>query len=56
MNRYSLSLAALLFFVTATLSSCAAIGGIFKAGMWTGIIGIAIVVFIILYFVSRSRK
>lgn len=56
MNRFSLSLATLLFFATATLSSCEAIGGIFKAGMWTGIIGIAIVVFIILYFVSRSRK
>ena len=56
MNRYSLSLAALLFFAAATLSSCSAIGGIFKAGMWTGIIAIAIVVFIILYFISRSRK
>lgn len=55
MNRLSLSIATLLVALT-TLSSCSAIGGIFKAGMWTGIIAIAIVVFIILYFVSRSRK
>lgn len=56
MNRFSLSIAAVLFVLTASLSSCSAIGGIFKAGMWTGIIAIAVVVFIILYFISRSRK
>lgn len=56
MNRFSLSIATVLFLLTATLSSCEAIGGIFKAGIWTGVIIIAIIVFIILYFVSRSRK
>ncbi len=56
MNRYSLSVATVLLVALTTLSSCDAIGGIFKAGIWTGVIIIAVIVFIILYFISRSRK
>jgi hypothetical protein len=56
MNRLSLSVLAFLTFFTLTLTSCEAIGGIFKAGIWTGVIGIALVVFLVLYLISRSRK
>ncbi len=56
MNRLSFSLIAFLAFFTITLSSCEAIGGIFKAGIWTGVIGIALVVFLVIYLISRSRK
>ena len=56
MNKLSLSLIALLAFFTVTLSSCEAIGGIFKAGMWTGVIGIVLVVALVLYLIGRSRK
>ncbi len=46
----------MLLFCVAALSSCSAIEGIFKAGVWFGVIGIAIVVFIILYFIGKSKK
>ncbi len=56
MNRLSASLIAILAFFTITLTSCEAIGGIFKAGMWTGVIGIVIVVALVLWLIGRSRK
>ncbi len=45
-----------LFFVlgiSVLLSSCQAIGDIFKAGAWTAIIGIVIVVAIIFWIISK---
>jgi len=42
--------------MSAFLSSCEAIAGIFKAGMWTGIIAVVAVVGLIVYFVSRGRN
>ena len=42
--------------VAMVFSSCQAIEGIFKAGFWTAIILIIIVVGIILWLVSRSRR
>lgn len=56
MNRFSIPLIAFLAFFTITMTGCAAISGIFKAGIWTGVIGIALVVFLIIYLISRSRK
>lgn len=35
------------------LTSCEAITGIFKAGMWTGVIGIILVVAIIIWLISK---
>ncbi len=52
MNRVTLVLLACL---TLMLSSCEAIGDIFKAGAWTAIIGIIIVVAIIFWIVSKVR-
>ncbi len=45
-----------LFTMLATLSSCQAIGTIFKAGMWTTVIIIVVVVAIILWLVGRGKK
>ena len=39
-----------------TLTSCEAIGGIFKAGVWTGFIIVAIIIAIIIFFISRRSK
>ncbi len=39
--------------VTVLFSSCQAVGDIFKAGAWTAIIGIIIVVAIIFWIVSK---
>lgn len=37
-------------------SSCQAIGDIFKAGVWFGIIGIVVVVVIIFWLIGKARK
>lgn len=38
-------------------SSCAVVGGIFKAGVWVGVTAVVLVISLIIYFVSRgSRK
>ena len=39
-----------------TLTSCEVVGGIFKAGFWTAIILIVLVVGLILWLVGRGRR
>ena len=39
-----------------SLSSCEVIGGIFKAGVWTGLILVAIVVALVIFLITRFRK
>ena len=47
--------AALLVMLTLTLSSCEVIGDIFKAGMWTAVILIVIVVLLIMWLFRAIR-
>ena len=56
MKKLSFSLATAMIILMTSLSGCSAIGGIFKAGMWTGVIGIALVVFLVIFLISRSRR
>jgi len=35
---------------------CAVVGGIFKAGVWVGVLGVVFVVGIIIFIVSRAKK
>ena len=42
--------------LATTLTSCDLIGGIFKAGMWVGIIIVVAVVGLILWLVSKGRR
>ena len=56
MSKLSFSLATVMTILIITLSSCEAIGSIFKAGIWTGVIGIALVVFLVIYLIGKSRK
>jgi len=44
----------LFLFIAITFSSCEVIGGIFKAGVWVGVLLVLLVIFIILWLVSRS--
>jgi len=46
----------LLAFAVMLLSSCEVVGGIFKAGVWVGVLAVAFVVIIILWLVGRARK
>lgn len=39
-----------------TLASCEVIGGIFKAGMWVGIIIVVAIILLILWLVGRFRR
>ena len=39
-----------------TLSSCQVVGGIFKAGFWTAIIVVVVIVGLILWLVGRGRR
>lgn len=45
-----------LLFISLSMSSCEAIGNIFKAGVWTGFLLIAVVVAVIIWIVARARK
>lgn len=40
-------------FLTLFLTSCAAVGDIFKAGAWTGIIGVILVIGIVIWLISK---
>ena len=46
----------LLAMLTIFLPGCAVVGGIFKAGVWVGVLAVVFVVGIILYFVSKAGK
>lgn len=49
----SLPVAFVALFLTLFMTSCDAIGSIFKAGAYTGIIGVVVVVAIIIWLVSK---
>ena len=44
---------ALVAFLATTLTSCAAIEGIFKAGLWSGIIIVVLVLALLIWIVSK---
>jgi hypothetical protein len=44
-----------IFFALTLLSSCKIAGGIFKAGFWSAIILIAVVVFLIIYLIGKAK-
>jgi hypothetical protein len=50
------SVITLLALVIVTLTSCEAIGGIFKAGMWVGVIVVVLIVAIVLWLIGKVRK
>ena len=51
MNRTIYSIA-LLVMVTS-LSSCELIGGIFKAGVWVGVLAVVVVLALLIWVISR---
>ncbi|WP_343701065.1 phosphatidate cytidylyltransferase [Chitinophaga sp.] len=46
----------LLLVLAVTLSSCDLVEGIFKAGVWTGLLIVALVLGLIIWLLSRGRK
>ena len=55
MKQYSL-LGLLALAVAMTVTSCQVVGGIFKAGVWVGILVVVFVVGLILWLVGRGRS
>jgi hypothetical protein len=45
-----------LLMTVSLLSSCEVIGGIFKAGVWVGVIVVVAVIALILWLIGRGRK
>lgn len=57
MNKFNLNKIVLLMTaMVVTLSSCEAIGSIFKAGVWVGIIIVVLIIAIIFWLINRARK
>jgi len=50
------SLYLLLALLATGFSSCEIVGGIFKAGFWTAIVLVVLVVVLILWLVNRGRR
>jgi hypothetical protein len=40
----------------SSMTSCEVVGGIFKAGVWTGLILVAVVIAIVIFIITRFRK
>jgi hypothetical protein len=55
MKNYLLNIM-ILALVTFSLSSCEAIGGIFKAGVWSGILLIVLAIAVIIFIGTRLTK
>ena len=53
LSRYSLI--AILVFSSLTLAGCAVIGGIFKAGVWVGVLAVVIVIAVVGVIVATVR-
>jgi len=57
MKKYfNLQLLTLCLLLTFSLSSCEAIAGIFKAGVWTGIIVVVLIIALVVFLMSRAGK
>lgn len=55
MTAFRISLFAFFFALATTLTGCDAIAGIFKAGAYTGIIAVFIVVALLFFIVNKMR-
>ncbi len=47
---------ALLLLLAVVMSGCAVAGGIFKAGFWSGIIVVALIVVVLVFIVGKARR
>ena len=45
---------AVLCFLVVTASSCEVIGGIFKAGVWTGVFVVVAIIALVIFIISRA--
>lgn len=55
-SRATVPLLALLIVLAMSSAGCEVIGGIFKAGMWVGIIMVVILVVAVMWIVGKLRR
>ena len=51
----SLARIALLVFMGVSLAGCEVVGGIFKAGIWVGALGVILVVVLLVFIVGKMK-
>jgi hypothetical protein len=56
MTRSRLASFSFLLVLLVSLSSCDAIAGIFKAGIWTGLLLVVVVIALVIWIITRFRK
>jgi uncharacterized membrane protein YkvI len=54
--KNNLLLSTIFAFAVVVFSSCSAIEGIFKAGVWVGIIVVVVIVALVLWLLGKARK
>ena len=56
MKKFSFYQVGILVVLLATLNGCAVVGGIFKTGLWAGILVVVVVIVIIIWLIKRMMK
>jgi cytosine/uracil/thiamine/allantoin permease len=56
MKKSTLSTLLVVAVAITLLPGCQAIGGIFKAGMWAGVLVVVVIIGLVLYLISRAGK
>lgn len=56
MKKFNWPILIIVITLFTTLESCSAIAGIFKAGLWVGIVIVVIVVALILWLIGKAKK
>ena len=55
-SKKHLSLLVLLTIVAISSSGCEVVGGIFKAGMWVGVIMVALILIVVFWIAGKMRS
>ena len=55
MKKFLIPNALIIMALSLGLTSCQAIGDIFQAGMWAGVIGIVLLVVLVLWIIRKFR-
>ena len=55
-SKKNLSLLTLLVILAVSSAGCEVVGGIFKAGMWVGVIMVALILVVIFWIMGKVRR
>ncbi len=55
-SKKNLALLTLLMILAVSSGGCEVVGGIFKAGMWVGVIVVALILVVIFWIMGKMRR